>query len=139
MADVKPLREDMVESAVKFLKDPKVISSPLGKKIAFLESKGLSSEEIQEAISRTSSNTTSSNSTPSVKTTNSHSNHVATVSPPPLPPAPYPYQMYPPGVIVSPPLPHPPSPRQYDWRDYVLGVLAIGGGSYGAYRAFKVS
>ncbi|KAJ2583641.1 peroxisomal membrane protein pex14, partial [Coemansia sp. RSA 1804] len=40
------LREDVIESAVRFLTDPKVQSSTLAKKISFLETKGLTTGEI---------------------------------------------------------------------------------------------
>lgn len=40
----------MVQSAVSFLSDPKVHSSSVAQRIAFLESKGLSSQEIDEAL-----------------------------------------------------------------------------------------
>ena len=46
------IREEMVSASVKFLRDPKVTSAPLAKKIAFLESKGVTNAEIQVAISR---------------------------------------------------------------------------------------
>lgn len=43
-------RQEMVQSAVSFLSDPKVHSSSVAQRIAFLESKGLSSQEIDEAL-----------------------------------------------------------------------------------------
>lgn len=46
------LREDMIQSAIRFLNDPKVQDAPLTKKISFLETKGLTNTEIQEAIIR---------------------------------------------------------------------------------------
>jgi anthranilate phosphoribosyltransferase len=39
-----------LESAISFLQDPKVSGSPLTQQIAFLESKGLSPTEIQQAL-----------------------------------------------------------------------------------------
>lgn len=44
------LREELIDNAVNFLKDPKVKDAPLAKRIAFLESKGLTQEEIQAAL-----------------------------------------------------------------------------------------
>ncbi len=44
------MRQDLIASAVKFLQDPKVQEAPLAKRISFLESKGLSSEEIKQAL-----------------------------------------------------------------------------------------
>ncbi|KAI8903984.1 peroxisomal membrane anchor protein conserved region-domain-containing protein [Gorgonomyces haynaldii] len=51
------VRQDMVQSAVKFLTDPKVTSAPLAKKIAFLESKGLSTVEIETALAQSKGET----------------------------------------------------------------------------------
>lgn len=43
-------RSDMIASAVSFLEDPNVQSSPMSQRISFLESKGLSSQEIDIAL-----------------------------------------------------------------------------------------
>lgn len=43
-------RPELVQSAITFLLDPSAQSAPLAKRIAFLESKGLTSQEIDEAI-----------------------------------------------------------------------------------------
>ncbi|XP_065028109.1 peroxisomal membrane protein PEX14-like isoform X2 [Musa acuminata AAA Group] len=49
----KPLlREDQVQNAVKFLSHPKVRSSPVVHRRSFLEKKGLTNEEIDEAFRR---------------------------------------------------------------------------------------
>jgi peroxin-14 len=47
-------RERLISSAVGFLQDPSVETSPLAKRIAFLESKGLTTSEIEEALRRAS-------------------------------------------------------------------------------------
>ncbi|KAJ2189184.1 peroxisomal membrane protein pex14, partial [Coemansia sp. RSA 353] len=64
------LREDVIESAVRFLMDPKVNSSTLAKKVSFLESKGLTNAEIEDALARakntphaSESNTTATSAT----------------------------------------------------------------------------
>ncbi|CAG8625636.1 13248_t:CDS:2, partial [Dentiscutata heterogama] len=44
------IRPELFQSAVKFLKDSQVKSKPLQKRIAFLEYKGLTSDEIEEAL-----------------------------------------------------------------------------------------
>lgn len=41
----------MVQSAIQFLEDPKVQSSPVSQRISFLESKGLTPQEIDAALS----------------------------------------------------------------------------------------
>ncbi|CAI5725856.1 unnamed protein product [Peronospora destructor] len=46
------MREDQVVSGLKFLQHPKVQATPLSERVSFLEGKGLSKEEIQEAIER---------------------------------------------------------------------------------------
>lgn len=46
------LREDQISSAIQFLLHPKVIGSPIGTKRSFLERKGLTNEEIDEAFRR---------------------------------------------------------------------------------------
>lgn len=49
------VREPLITSAVSFLQDPNVASSSLAKRLAFLESKGLTEFERDEAIRRASS------------------------------------------------------------------------------------
>lgn len=107
------LRENLVSSATSFLKDPKVQKAPLAKRIAFLESKGLTQEEIKEALSRADGNAPQSNEV------------VATsAGGPQLPPNPY-------MQIVQPP------PRYLGWKDYFIGTAIIGGVSYALYKALK--
>ncbi|XP_020573088.1 peroxisomal membrane protein PEX14 [Phalaenopsis equestris] len=48
----EPLREDQVQNAVKFLSHPKVKGSPVIYRRSFLERKGLTKEEIDEAFRR---------------------------------------------------------------------------------------
>lgn len=50
MASSSPSTSANVASAVSFLRDPSVRDSPLSKKLAFLESKGLSPQEIDAAL-----------------------------------------------------------------------------------------
>jgi hypothetical protein len=46
------MREDLVQSAVSFLQHPKVITSSDGQRRSFLENKGLTVDEIDEAFRR---------------------------------------------------------------------------------------
>ena len=46
------MREEQVQNAVKFLSHPKVRGSPVMYRRSFLEKKGLTKEEIDEAFSR---------------------------------------------------------------------------------------
>ncbi|XP_012142969.1 peroxisomal biogenesis factor 14 [Megachile rotundata] len=48
--NILPLRENLVKTAVEFLKNPKVASSPVGPKREFLKKKGLTEEEIKTAF-----------------------------------------------------------------------------------------
>ena len=48
------VREDLVASAVSFLRDPTVAAAALDRRIAFLQSKNLSQEEINTALARAS-------------------------------------------------------------------------------------
>ncbi|XP_065842547.1 peroxisomal membrane protein PEX14-like [Oscarella lobularis] len=45
-------REELVETAIKFLRNPKVTNTPLTQRKAFLKKKGLSDAEIGEALKR---------------------------------------------------------------------------------------
>ncbi|CAL0325359.1 unnamed protein product [Lupinus luteus] len=58
----QPLREDQIQNAVKFLSHPKVKGSPVIYRRSFLEKKGLTKEEIDEAFQRVP------DSSPSVQT-----------------------------------------------------------------------
>ncbi|CAI2163643.1 12432_t:CDS:2 [Funneliformis geosporum] len=98
------IRQELVQSAVNFLKDPQVKNSPLQKRVAFLESKGLSSEEIEEALKK-----------------------VKDVSPSVVPPLPPPPSSQGSGqVMITQP---PPVPRM-DWRDFFIAAVFVGGIGY---------
>jgi peroxin-14 len=114
-------REDIVTSAVTFLQDPSVASSPIEKRIEFLRSKNLTEEEVQLSLARAEN-----------------------PSPAPQPP---PSQYYPPQQYGRPPPqgfgynynPYgdfhaaPPEPPKRDWRDWFIMSTVVGGVSYGLY------
>ncbi|KAL4584937.1 hypothetical protein LXL04_009549 [Taraxacum kok-saghyz] len=50
--NTEPIREDQVQNAIKFLSHPKVKGSPVMYRRSFLERKGLTKEEIDEAFRR---------------------------------------------------------------------------------------
>lgn len=54
------IREELIESAVSFLQDPSVASAPIEKRLAFLQSKNLTQEEIDVALARASGEDTGS-------------------------------------------------------------------------------
>ena len=110
------IREELVTSALTFLSDPKVQSSPLAKRLAFLESKGLTQEEVTEVLNRLNNpQPPTSSSTPS--------------SAPPLPS----YSSY------GNPYGQPPEPPARDWRDWFIMAVVTSGVSYGLYTLAKVS
>ncbi|TPX30997.1 hypothetical protein SmJEL517_g05558 [Synchytrium microbalum] len=157
------IREEVVASAVKFLKDPKVSTSPLAKKISFLESKGLSSEEIEEAVSRSATGASTSTTT-STTTTNVSAGAVG--APGSMAPVPGQHQMmpgtagmpYPQQQPYGPPVPYqggqpyyppygplPPHQQQQQgfqvsqlgWKDYFIGAVVAMGASYGMFQLIK--
>ncbi|KAF9920295.1 peroxisomal membrane protein pex14 [Linnemannia zychae] len=111
-------REDILASAVKFLQDPKVQASSLGKKVAFLESKGLTSEEIEEAMQRANGTTPAAVSTAVVPAQHPQQQMM-----------PYPGQQ----VMMAPP----PLPPKYDWKDMFIAAVVAGGFSYGLWQVAK--
>ncbi|KAI9322455.1 peroxisomal membrane anchor protein conserved region-domain-containing protein [Dichotomocladium elegans] len=121
------MREDLVSSAVSFLSDPKVSSSPLAKKVSFLESKGMTTEEIEEALARVNGKSTGNgaiagSTTAPAGTLNSGLGHLQQP------------QAVGGGMVVAPPVPQRPS---YDWRDIFVAAVLAGGISYGMWTLAK--
>lgn len=115
-------REDLVNSAVSFLQDPSVASSPLEKRIAFLQSKNLTQEEIDLSLARAGDESSAAAAQP----------QSAPYYPPPYqqgmyrpPPGNYNYSQY--GNWQAPP---PEIPKR-DWRDWFIMATVIGGAGYG--------
>ncbi|VEU20590.1 DEKNAAC101487 [Brettanomyces naardenensis] len=127
------IREDMVASAVTFLVDGSVSDSPLAKKIEFLQSKGLTDAEVQEAIRRAQVGSTGNTTGVAV-----HADGPSTsTSPPTIPVKDYlnnnaneNHINYP--VYYSAPL----SPER-DWKDYLIMGTATAGLLYGAYQVVR--
>ncbi|KAK3832780.1 MAG: peroxisomal membrane anchor protein conserved region-domain-containing protein [Linnemannia gamsii] len=113
-------REDILASAVKFLQDPKVQESSLGKKVAFLESKGLTSEEIEEAMQRANGTAPAASGVVSTAVMPVQQQHMM---------QPYPGQQ----VMMAPP----PLPPKYDWKDMFIAAVVAGGFSYGMWQVAK--
>ncbi|KAJ3225295.1 peroxisomal membrane protein pex14 [Clydaea vesicula] len=107
------MSEEKIQSAVRFLKDPKVQSAPLTKRIAFLESKGLSSDEIQLALQQVNNNSTN------------NSGNLSNSQHPPF------GQNQPQAQQV-----YLPQPASYDWKDYVLGTISVVGAGYLTFQFF---
>ncbi|KAI8838188.1 peroxisomal membrane anchor protein conserved region-domain-containing protein [Chytriomyces cf. hyalinus JEL632] len=104
------IRADSVALALKFLADPQVSAAPVSKRVAFLESKGLTAAEIDAALRQTTATADS-----------------ASPSPPPLPSAPSP-QPSPSNSIT---------PYTSDWRDYVIGSIGLMGFGFAAFHLLQ--
>ncbi|KAF9650503.1 hypothetical protein BDM02DRAFT_1386255 [Thelephora ganbajun] len=102
-------RHELVKNAVVFLSDPSSQNSSLAQKIQFLEAKGLTSAEIEDALRQASlSNAARANAS----------------YPQPVY-GPMPYQ------LVQPP------PGQWDWRDYFITAVVSGAITYGVVSLFR--
>ncbi|KAL5120670.1 peroxisomal membrane protein pex14 [Pleosporales sp. CAS-2024a] len=114
------VREDLIASAITFLQDPSVASAPLEKRIAFLQSKNLTQEEVDISLARAAAED-ASQPPPSY----------AYNRPPPSAPS---YGYPPQGYWQQPP---PPEPPKRDWRDYFIMATVMGGVGYGLYFTAK--
>ncbi|KAI1424025.1 peroxisomal membrane anchor protein conserved region-domain-containing protein [Xylaria sp. FL1777] len=115
-------REDIVSSAVSFLQDPNVVSSPIENKLSFLRSKNLTQEEIDIAFARAGSSPPPTSSPPQAVSTAAQQQPY------------YPqYQQPPPYGWQAPP----PEPPKRDWRDWFIMATVVGGVSYGLYFMSK--
>ncbi|KAF2133407.1 hypothetical protein P153DRAFT_381837 [Dothidotthia symphoricarpi CBS 119687] len=121
------VREEIIASAVSFLQDPSVASAPLEKRIAFLQSKNLTQEEVDVSLARAAEDPSqpSSPAQSSAPPNNAY-------RPPPSAPA---YGSYPPQGYWQPP--PPPEPPKRDWRDYFIMATVMGGVGYGMYFTAK--
>ncbi|QSZ30184.1 hypothetical protein DSL72_004704 [Monilinia vaccinii-corymbosi] len=117
------IREDLVASAVTFLQDPSVSASPLDNRIAFLQSKNLTQEEVDAALGRASGE----RSPAPQNYSNYAPQQVARQAQPPYGG----YQQYP---WQQPP---PPELPKRDWRDWFIMATVTGGIGYGAYFLAK--
>ncbi|KAI0011511.1 peroxisomal membrane anchor protein conserved region-domain-containing protein [Xylariaceae sp. FL0662B] len=114
------IREDIVTSAVSFLQDPNVVSSPIENKLSFLRSKNLSQEEIDAAFARTGIS-------PAPAATSQPASG-------PIQQQPYQGQYQPQPYGWQPP---PPEPPKRDWRDWFIMATVVGGVGYGLYFMTK--
>ncbi|KAI0830672.1 peroxisomal membrane anchor protein conserved region-domain-containing protein [Trametes gibbosa] len=110
-----PERQELMRNAVALLSDPKAQASPLAQRIQFLEAKGLTGPEIEEAMRIAASNQTASRQ-------------------PMQGYAPSPY-----GPVYGP-MGYSPAqapPQQWDWRDYFITAVVSGTVAYGAAALFR--
>lgn len=113
------IRENIIASAVSFLQDPNVAASPIENRVAFLQSKNLTQEEIDEAMLRTSTATSSSYYQ---NTTSPHQ-----IAHPPK--ASYGSHQY--SWQAPPPIP------TRDWRDWFIMATIMGGVGFGLLTVVK--
>ncbi|KAF2633858.1 hypothetical protein BU25DRAFT_14107 [Macroventuria anomochaeta] len=123
------VREDLITSAVSFLQDPSVASAPVEKRIAFLQSKNLTQEEVDVSLARAASDDPSQPAPPAPQYSSPPSNAYR-----PPPSAPGYGGGYPPQYWPQPPAPEPP---KRDWRDYFIMATVMGGVGYGLYFTAK--
>ncbi|KAH8663052.1 peroxisomal membrane anchor protein conserved region-domain-containing protein [Tricladium varicosporioides] len=116
------IREDLVTSAVTFLQDPNVSGSAIESRIAFLQSKNLTQEEVDTALARAGGEPaplpTHSNYAPQQVARQPQAGYGA-------------YQQYP---WQQPP---PPEVPKRDWRDWFIMATVMGGVGYGLYFVAK--
>ncbi|XP_033642617.1 peroxisomal membrane protein PEX14-like isoform X2 [Asterias rubens] len=109
-------RENMIETALRFLKNPQVRSSPLAQKKVFLQKKGLTAQEIEIAVERSG---TQQDVVAPVQTPTNQAMVPAQGNP-------MQQQMVPYGQPV---------PSQVTrWRDYMAIAVIVGGVSFGIYK-----
>ncbi|OJA21165.1 hypothetical protein AZE42_04558 [Rhizopogon vesiculosus] len=104
-------RRELVRSAVSFLSDFSSQQAPLAQRVQFLEAKGLTGPEIEEAMKQAANQT--SRSQPTTQLQNQFQAYGT---------APYP------GIHPS---------QQWDWRDYFITAVVSGSLAYGAVSLFK--
>ncbi|KAJ1952797.1 peroxisomal membrane protein pex14, partial [Dispira parvispora] len=121
-------RNDLIQSAVRFLTDPKVQTSSLEKRRAFLESKGLSKAEIDTAVEQAGLGSSSAGSGQATVTTSGQPPSQGMQATPYHQPGPVTY------AHGNPPPPHyPPPPPPTPWKDYFVGTVVASGVGYGLY------
>jgi peroxin-14 len=115
-------REELVSSAVTFLRDPSVANSAVEKRIEFLKSKNLTQEEIDLSLHRAAEDPSS----PSQPQNAPYYPAQQYRGRPGSPFGQYPYNPY--GEWQPPP---PPEPPRRDWRDWFIMATVVGGAGYG--------
>jgi len=115
------IREDLVASAVTFLQDPSVTSSPIENRIAFLQSKNLTQEEVDVALARAGGEPAPNYSKYSPQQQVARQPQSGNGG----------YQQYP---WQQPP---PPEVPKRDWRDWFIMATVMGGVGYGVYFMAK--
>jgi peroxin-14 len=118
-------REELVSSAVTFLRDPSTASAPLQKRIQFLQSKNLTQNEIDLALARAGNGQSSESfSNPNFHTPQQQQQQIYSSQPPQNGP----YNPYMEWQTQRPP----PLPKR-DWRDWFIMATVVSGAGFGLY------
>ncbi|KAJ5167882.1 uncharacterized protein N7482_003476 [Penicillium canariense] len=125
-------REELIASAVTFLQDPSVASSPIEKRVAFLQSKNLTQEEVDLALSRVGEDPAAAAAASGTASSSSQGYSSQQVAYRPSPQAAQGYG-YPPYNQWQPS----PEPPKRDWRDWFIMATVMGGVGYGLYFVGK--
>jgi peroxin-14 len=126
----EPIREDQIQNAIKFLSHPRVRGSPVIHRRSFLERKGLTKEEIDEAFRRVPDPPPSSQTT--VTTSQDGQQAVSTVQPQAMQPvvaAPAPLIVTPQAAFLS----------RFRWYHAILAVGVLAASGAGTAVFIKVS
>lgn len=125
------MNEELLNSAVSFLKDPGVSSSPLNKKIEFLQSKGLNEQEIEEAMKRANNADEQTQAQTQTQTTKNapmtYQSAILSSQGHHMQQSPLPYDYY--GMAPQVP--------ERSWKDYFIMATATAGATYGLYQVFS--
>ncbi|CAK9164265.1 unnamed protein product [Ilex paraguariensis] len=130
----EPMREDQVQNAVKFLSHPRVRGSPVIYRRSFLERKGLTKEEIDEAFRRVPDPTpTISNAPTTVTNQDSHAKSSANINPQAPSQSLQPAVVTPAGVISKVG-----TFSRFHWSHALLAVGVLAASGAGAAVLFKI-
>ncbi|KAJ5736244.1 uncharacterized protein N7483_001369 [Penicillium malachiteum] len=125
-------REELIASAVTFLQDPSVASSPIEKRVAFLQSKNLTQEEVDLALSRVGEDPAAAAAAAAAGASlPAPSSQQVAYRPPPQAPQGYGYPPYNQAQWQAP------EPPKRDWRDWFIMATVVGGVGYGLYTVTK--
>jgi peroxin-14 len=105
-------RQELIRNAVSFLSDFSSQQAPLTQRVQFLEAKGLTGPEIEEAMKQAANQTSHAQPQPALQYQSSY------YGPPPYS-----------GI--------PPPHQQWDWRDYFITAVVSGTIAYGAVSLFQ--
>eukprot|EP00754_Rhynchopus_humris_P005993 Rhum_TRINITY_DN12947_c0_g1::Rhum_TRINITY_DN12947_c0_g1_i1::g.55720::m.55720/K13343/PEX14; peroxin-14 len=123
---------EQVKKAKEFLGNAKVSTTPLGRRVNFLKSKGLNTAEIHTAFKEIGQPKT-------IAEIENAANNVSTDAPPPAAPTPAaaaaasatgPLRPYQQQVAAAPPAPQA-VPAAADWKNYYVGATLAAGALYG--------